>query len=289
MIRSIFLPQNEDHLIVTTDFNGQELRIVASESKSPVMLDAYIGENPKDLHSIAGVEIAEDLAHFKGLDLGDWSREYEDFINRLDDPVFEYIRFAAKAINFTITFVGTEYSVADTLGIPVSRAKEIFYKIFNYYEGLGEWQDQVKQFVKKYLYTKTAYGNRRHFKHEDANSSDLAVRSRIERQAVNYIIQGCAADILKVVLRKCKEQEIFESLDKAKLIAPVYDEIISSVNKSFIVEYVIRLKDIMSLTPPGHQVPMVPEFSIGRSWSDKTKLGIDFNESDIERVINEYR
>ncbi len=57
-VRSIVLAKRDDHVILSPDFNGEELRITASLSRDPVMVDAYVGNEKKDLHSITAAAIS---------------------------------------------------------------------------------------------------------------------------------------------------------------------------------------------------------------------------------------
>jgi DNA polymerase I-like protein with 3'-5' exonuclease and polymerase domains len=73
----------------------------------------------------------------------------------------------------------------------------------------------------------------------------------------------------------------------AFLIAPVYDELASSVPRSAAWEYCQRLKPIMELTPPGHQVPMVAEFSVSsKNWGEVIELGSDFTEEQLMEALD---
>ncbi|KPD33057.1 hypothetical protein AN404_09705 [Pediococcus acidilactici] len=92
----------------------------------------------------------------------------------------------------------------------------------------------------------------------------------MERQAVNFTIQGCAADILKKVLSDARKTKLFPQT-KAVMMAPVYDEIFSSVPIPAIPEYCARLQELMNIFPPGHVVPMVAEISVGRLTAGATK------------------
>lgn len=59
-MRQMFMPPSPDYVVVAIDYNGQELRLLACESKDPVMIDAYNSPNgEKDLHSVTGSGIAK--------------------------------------------------------------------------------------------------------------------------------------------------------------------------------------------------------------------------------------
>ena len=110
-------------------------------------------------------------------------------------------------------------------------------------------------------------------------------RSRAERQAVNQTIQGCAADILKVVMTQATRQGIFANPRQAVMHLPIYDEIMASVHMDYAFEYVEKMQDIMNLTPPGHAIPMMGEVSIGLNWYDQTELQDRPSERKIIRLF----
>ena len=105
----------------------------------------------------------------------------------------------------------------------------------------------------------------------------------MERQAVNATVQGCAADILKVVLTQMRQKSMVDRYH-LEALKPVYDEIAAIVPKAAAADYIAEMKEIMEITPPGHPVPMQIDVSIGlNSWGDKREIG-----STDPAAINEF-
>ncbi len=297
-VRKAFLPAEPGHIIIDPDFSGQELRIMTSESECPVLLDAYIGENKKDIHSVTGAgiasiivpRIAPDILSNSEVELTNMGMDYDKFVSLLKGSgsdmaaeAMDIIRFMSKAVNFLIIYGGGPTTLSTNLGIPVEMAEAIMTQVFKKYPGLLPWQERVKRFAKQNGYVLTAYGSRRHIG-SDINSTDSFLRSRMERQAMNAPIQGGAADILKVVLAKCYDTNLFKRYG-AKLIAPIYDELGASVPKEAAVEYTQELISYMEVTPPGHKVPMVAEVAIGNNWADLTEIGDHPTKEAIEAEL----
>jgi DNA polymerase-1 len=154
------------------------------------------------------------------------------------------------------------------------------------YRQIKPWQMETIQFAREHGYTQTAYGNRRHLGNSILSSDD-SVRTRLERQAVNHVIQGCAADILKCTMAEIHRSKLM-TRTKSFLIAPVYDELATSVPRAAVVDYCLELKDIMAITPPGHAVPMVAEFAVSAdSWGRVVEIGSDPSEQLINQVFEE--
>lgn len=321
-IRTAVVRRRDDHAMVSADFNGQELRIMTSESLDPVLLDAYIGPKPKDIHTVTASAIAPVLFARQApailawlLENGDGRTVEYDFFNSLrkgkniidheTGQVIELpgglqwtlemvavlaneVRKVAKAVNFLIIYGGNEVTLARNLSMPKELAKAFIDMVLATYKGIAPWQDKVVEFARTHGYVETAFGSRRHISN-DIFSSNGSERSRMERQAVNFTVQGCAADILKKVQSDCRKTKLFPQT-KAVLMAPVYDELFASVPIPAIPEYVARLQEIMNLTPPGHLVPMVAEVSIGAySWGNQKELGSYPSDDDIRQALDETR
>ncbi len=327
-LRGSFPPRRKDDVIVSIDFNGQELRITASESKDPVLLDAYIGEVRKDIHSVTASSIASivmrrDFPHLTEMFTFDsaGAMPYEAFVknykNELTKEEAEIVKSImaghkgsgvpsgitdderalvlkndihrclkkarntfAKPVNFLIVYGGRAGTLARNLGIPRELAQAIMDQVLRMYMRIEPWQQEVVEFAKRHGYVMTAYGNRRHVS-EDLFSDDGAKRMREERQVINSTIQSCAADILKHVLSEARKTRLFQETNSI-LIAPIYDEITSSVNKAACIEYIRRIIPMMEVTPPGHAVPMVAEVSIGHeSWGEQIELGANPSDEAI--------
>ena len=301
--RTIVKPLLDDHVIVAIDFSGQELRITGSESMDPVLIDAYTGGGfttdvdgmvhpvTKDIHSVTAIAFAETIFR-REIGTGKFDITYENFREWLfcDDPQLSkaanLCRKMAKVVNFLIIYGGQASTLAMGLGIPEEFAEELMRMVFATYSRLAPWQEETIQYARSHGYVKTAYGNLKHLT-DDIRSRDGSLRSRQERQAVNQTVQGCAADILKVVLTETYETDIWRDTGSV-MIAPVYDEIVSSVPMNSCFEYCQRMQDIMNVTPPGHSIPMMAEVSIGKNWGEVVELGDRPSQKKVESLFDKF-
>ena len=294
-IRRAYIPHTEEAAYVCLDFSGQELRLTASESKDPVMLDAYLGDIKKDLHSLTGAAISKFLLPRKGFSEYGSDIDYDKFIalrkgedEKLAKACNSIRSDFAKAVNFLIIYVGQATTLSENLIIAKSLAEQIMNSTFNLYKRLKPWQQEVIEFARLHGYVETAYGNRRHLT-KDLLSTDGYLRSRQERQAVNYTIQGCAADILKVVRQEMHRRNTILR-HGANSVMPIYDEVAASVPLSVIPDYIMEMKEIMEVTPPGHAVPMEIEAGIGlKSWGAKQELSMELTHENITEWLREQK
>ena len=301
--RTMYLPRYDDHVIVAIDFSGQELRITGSESKDPVLIDAYTGGGlvtdedgmvhpvTKDIHSVTAISFAETIFQ-RELNSNDFQFTYDAFREMLtcDDPAVaaaaNLCRKMAKTVNFLIIYGGQASTLAMRLRIPETFASEIMSNVFINYGRLEPWQEETIMLARQQGFIRTAYGSMKHLT-SDIRSHDNSKRSRQERQAVNSAIQGCAADILKVVLTNSHRTNLWQETG-AVMIAPVYDEVVSSVPRRNVFEYGQRMQDLMNITPPGHAIPMMAEVSVGPNWGDVVELGDRPSERKLIECMEKF-
>lgn len=300
--RGVFLPRYDDHVIVACDFNGQELRITGSESRDPVMIEAYTSGGTytdedgmvhpvvKDIHSVTSVAFSDEifkregLGQLRGLSYDEFRSLLKGGGSKAEEDACKLVRKFAKMVNFLIIYGGQASTLSMNLGIPVAFAEEIMRRVFIAYPRLLPWQQEVVAFGRNHGYVKTAYGNLKHLT-SDIRSQNGGLRSRQERQAVNSTVQGTAADVLKVVLRTCHRTRLFHETGSV-LIAPVYDEIVASVPGRTAFEYCTRLQAAMNVTPPNHPIPMMAEVSIGRTWGEVEELGDNPSEKKVNEAVS---
>lgn len=286
-MRSMYMPPHEDWVCVAIDFSGQELRIMASEAKDRVMTEAYTPGKERDIHSTtaAGIvrsRLGEDhpLACAEELD-----KARKDESHPYHETACEY-RDLAKGVNFLMSYLGSFPTLARNLMIPETEAKTFLEAGFSTYPRIGPWQDEVSDFMLKNGFTQTAFGTRRHAL-PYLFSQNKGEVSRMLRQGVNATIQGCAAEALKTILTKLYKEDHLNTL-RMQFFAPIYDEVVSFVHKDDVLAYWKVMKRLMTeATPPGHDVPQVPELSIGGNWGNTKELGSNPTEDKILSIVEE--
>lgn len=228
-LRTIFIPRYTGHVIIPSDFSGQELRITGSESKDPTLIQCYVGGGTwtdedgmvhpvtRDVHSVTACAFATDIiikdmgrefVQMCVLDSGgfvdyDWFRLVYGWEKGRDEVIpglgeltekfskaFNKARKMAKTVNFLIIYGGNHFTLAKKLGIDTDFAERLMDMVFLSYARLSKWQDETIEFAEKYGYVQTAYGTRRHVT-DAIMSRDGGAKARMERQAVNATVQGC--------------------------------------------------------------------------------------------------
>lgn len=277
-LRDIFIPGDDDYVIVGIDWAGQELRLTAGACKDKTMLSAYVGkkEELRDIHSLT----ASGLAGMK------YNEFYVSYMDEEDEnhSFVVKVRKQAKMVNFGIVYLITAPALAQRLIVPEARANKMLDDTFKTYPGIKKWQDNTIAEAKKLGYVSTFLGVRKHATNA-LFSRDKSTRSRQERQLVNYRIQGSAADMLKRLFSMIWKTGVIQQLNVG-FILPVHDELVAAVPRVNLAEYIQRVSKLMKLPVPGCVVPMDVDVAISaKSWGQCVEIGNSPTQLDIDRAL----
>jgi DNA polymerase-1 len=133
------------------------------------------------------------------------------------------------------------------------------------YQGIVDWKKEIIKSCKRELYVRTLIGRKRHL--IEINADDNMHRSHAERECINFIIQGSAADIAKAAMIKIYKDELLNSFN-IKTISQIHDEVVLSCPESKIEEAMQRVKELME-HPFNKEldVPLIAEVGFGDNWS----------------------
>ncbi|MCC6818608.1 MAG: DNA polymerase I, partial [Bacteroidia bacterium] len=237
-VRKAFIPRNEDFVIVSADYSQIELRVIASMSEDPGMMEAFA--NNIDIHTATAAKVF-------GVAIEDVTKE---------------MRYKAKSVNFGLIYGQGAFGLAENLGISRTEAKEIIDNYFTQFPGIKSYMTKVVDEARNRGYVETLMGRRRYLR--DINSANATVRSFAERNAINAPIQGTAADMIKLAMinvqRKLKEGNF-----KSRMILQVHDELIFDGHKSELEELKKLITTEMQNAMP-LKVPVIAEAGSGNNW-----------------------
>ena len=239
-IREGFVAE-EGKVLMSIDYSQVELRVLTSMSKDENLIEAYREE--KDLHDLTARRI------FNLSDSDDVTREQ---------------RTIAKIINFSIIYGKTAFGLAKELKIPVKDASEYIKKYFEQYPRVTTFEKEVIEFGEEHGYVKTLFGRKRYISGID--SKNKTIKAQAERMAVNTVIQGTAAEVLKKVMLKV--YETLNDKDDIALLLQVHDELIFEVEESSVEKYSEILADIMKNTVKLEDVNLNININIGKNWAE---------------------
>jgi len=205
--RNCFVP-DKGKKIVSCDYSGQELRVVAFVSQEPVWIEAF--KNGRDLHSeVAAMVFEVPIENVK---------DKPDFLRG------KSYRDIAKTVNFGLVYGMSEFKLANTLSITKEEAKSMIDKYFSNLPKLKEFLELAANYGKQNLMIRTCkpYRRIRFFEKSD----DFKKTGEIERASKNTVIQGTSADMTKLALVYIRNYIKSNKLqDKVKIVMSVHDQV----------------------------------------------------------------
>ena len=238
-IRAAFVPQDRNNKIVSADYSQIELRILAHITQDKNLIEAF--KNDIDVHTLTASKVYEVLP----------------------ENVTKQMRSRAKAVNFGIVYGQSGYGLAKALGITNEEAFEFIDKYFMTYPDVKKYMTEITHKVMLDGFTETIWGRRRYFK-DEINSSNAMVREFAKRAAINFPMQGSAADLMKLAMIRFYNNLTQNNL-KSKLIIQVHDEMVVETYTDEIETVEQLLKQSMEfenlLT-----VPLKVDISSGATW-----------------------
>jgi DNA polymerase-1 len=197
-MRACFV-SGEGNLLVGADYSQIELRVLAHMSGDPELVSAF-GSN-EDIHT----------------------RTASLLFDREPEEVSREERRKAKTVNFGLIYGMGPQKLSRELGISVNEAKEFISKYFSRLKKVGDFFQSVEESAREKGYVLTIAGRRRLLPDINSRNQNLAQQAR--RMAVNTVIQGSAADIIKqAMLDVHRDKSLLEI--GAKLLLQVHDELL---------------------------------------------------------------
>jgi DNA polymerase-1 len=216
------------------------------------------------------------MAHFSGDEnLRRAFAEGADIHQRTADLVFGADLFAqrhelrrrAKIINFSIIYGTGAYSLAKELGVGFAEAKEFIERYFEKYSGVKSFMDKVVADAEKDPEVRTLSGRVRPI--PEIQSSNRTVKENGNRMAINTIIQGSAADIIKMAMIRIHGH--LGSMH-SRLVLQVHDELVfeypDGEENKLIAVVKNEMENAMEL-----KVPLKISLKKGANWADMEEIG----------------
>lgn len=231
--------------LLAVDYSQVELRIVAHMSQDEAMLSAF--RAGQDIHSTTAAAIYE-------IPLDQVSKEQ---------------RRHAKAINFGLIYGMSPFGLSRSTGLTLSEAENFVKAYFKRFPSVKEYLDGLKKMAMQQGYVETLLGRRRYFPNL-STTTNVTLRNREEREAINAPIQGTAADILKIAMIKLASA-LQKSQLKAKILLQVHDELLLEVPEN---EHEETTKLVQSIMENAYQlsIPLSTEARWGKNWGSLEEI-----------------
>ena len=249
-IRSAFRPAEEGWHFLAADYSQIELRILAHLSGDAAMLEAF--RNEEDIHTRTAAAVFEVES----------------------EEVTSEMRRTAKAVNFGILYGQSAFGLAKALGISQPEAAEFIAAYFEKFAGASQFIDEVLDRCRAERGVATMLGRRRAIDgvrdHEGRRGAGgVFALSLPERTAVNTVVQGSAADLIKLAMLKVARRLESDKLSSF-LVLQIHDELLfeypraeSEPLQALVVHEMGSAMDL--------EVPLEVSVQTGSTWADCEK------------------
>jgi DNA polymerase-1 len=236
-VRAAFVAR-ADAKLVACDYSQVELRILAHLSGESGLIDAF--RRGDDIHTATAAEVL-------GIPVGEVDRTQRE---------------RAKAVNFGIIYGISSFGLSEQLGIGRDQAQELIDRYLGRYPQVQAFIASAIETAAERGYAETVLGRQRRI--PELRAANRQTRQAGERLAVNSVIQGSAADIIKVAMIACHRRLRDEGL-RARLILQIHDELLFEAP----ADEAERVRDLAidemvrayALDPP-----LVVDAAIGHTW-----------------------
>ncbi|MGL5982283.1 MAG: DNA polymerase, partial [Cetobacterium sp.] len=239
-IRAGFIAE-DGMVLLGIDYSQIELRVLAEISQDENLIKAY--SQNLDLHSLTARKLF-DIAE--------------------DKPVERDQRDAAKTVNFSIIYGKTAFGLSQELKITPKEASDYIKRYFEQYPSVKHLEKEIILYAEEHGYVETYFKRKRII--EGINSQNRVIKSGAERMAVNTVIQGTAAEVLKKVMINL--YNLLKDRNDIHMLLQVHDELIFEVAKDKALEYKEKIEKIMRESIKFSKVNLEVNSSIGQNWSE---------------------
>jgi DNA polymerase-1 len=241
-IRLAFVPADAKRdVLLTADYSQIELRLLAHFTQEPALLKAFAED--QDIHSIVAAEVF-------GVEAAKVSKEQ---------------RAQAKVINFGIIYGVSAHGLSWRIeGLNMQSAVALIKAYHKKFPAISAFFDRCVEEAKSAGYVKTILGRRRRI--PDIASGVASVRNMAERQAINSVVQGSAADLIKLAMLNI-HRRLQREKRPSRMLLQVHDELVfeTPVNAVESEAAMIRQEMVGAMKL---SVPLKVEVGWGKNWQE---------------------
>jgi DNA polymerase-1 len=239
-IRRAFVAE-PGNLLISADYSQIELRVLAHLSGDEALTDAF--RRGEDIHDRTALKV---FGTSSGLS------EHE-------------LRRRAKIINYALLYGKQAFTLAKDIGVSRQEAQDFINAYFAGFPAVRAFIDGLLAAARETGVVKTMFARRRLV--PDVNSRNYQVRGEAERRAVNFPIQGTAADILKRAMIDVHAGLRGVAGGRARMILTVHDELLFEAPKEAAEETARTVRELMERAV-ALAVPLTVDVGVGENWKE---------------------
>jgi DNA polymerase I len=226
-------------ILISADYSQIELRVLAQAAGEDALMEIF--KRGEDVHTATA------------------SRVFGVSAGEIDPGM----RSKAKMINYGIVYGLSDYGLADRLNIAREEAKEFIDAYLERFPRVAEFMAATIEQAKEQGYVKTIWGRRRQI--PELQARNYQVRTLGERLAVNTVIQGTAADIIKLAMVRCHAALEASGL-QTRLLLTIHDELLFEGPPGEIdAARAIIEREMVAVWEP-REPPMAVDIGHGANW-----------------------
>jgi DNA polymerase-1 len=231
----------DGNVLISADYSQIELRVLANAAGEQVLMEIF--ERGEDVHTATASRV----------------------FGVQPDAIDPGMRSKAKMINYGIVYGLSDFGLADRLNIPRAEAKEFIDAYLERFPRVAAFMAETIEQAKEAGYVTTLWGRRRQI--PELRARNYQVRTLGERLAVNTVIQGTAADIIKLAMVRA-HSALAASMLKTRLLLTIHDELLfegppaeADAARALIEREMVGVWD-------QREPPLGVDIGVGRTWLD---------------------
>jgi DNA polymerase I-like protein with 3'-5' exonuclease and polymerase domains len=234
LVRNLFVAP-PGYKLVVADYSQIEPRVIASFSADPVLCENYL----------TGGDVYTTIGDTMGVD-----------------------RKAGKVLVLAISYGVGPDKIASSIGCTLAEAKDLLNRFEQKFSSIEKYKAKVIRQAKQagpIPFVETMFGRRRYI--PELNSKEFSMLGRAERQAFNTMIQGSAADLMKLAL--VRAHSCFIDEPDVNLILTVHDELVTIAPEDRAEEVAEAIRNSMEgITLSQITVPLKAEVYVVDKWGE---------------------
>ena len=234
LIRNLFIAP-PGHKLIVADYSQIEPRIIAAFSRDPLLVENYM----------TGGDVYTTIGDTMGVG-----------------------RQAGKVLVLAISYGVGPDKIASSIGCSLQDAKKLLSDFEKKFSSVSKYKSYVVMMAKDKSpmpYVETLFGRRRYI--PDLLSKEMAKISRAERQAFNTMIQGSAADVMKLAL--IRAHSCFLTEPSINVVLTVHDELVTIAPEERAEEVANAIRESMEgIKLKEINIPLVADVKIVDKWGE---------------------
>jgi DNA polymerase-1 len=225
-------------VLISADYSQIELRVLAHAADEAVLKEIF--RRGEDVHTATASQVFQVAP--ADIDPG--------------------MRSKSKMINYGIVYGLSDYGLADRLNIPREEAKEFIDAYLERFPKVAQFMASTIESAREHGYVKTLWGRRRQI--PELRARNYQVRTLGERLAVNTVIQGTAADIIKLAMVRAHRALADQGLQTRQILT-IHDELLFEGPPSEVkAARVLIEREMVGVWE--HDPPLGVDVGVGENW-----------------------